>query len=107
MQGEAGVRGPTPDPEGGFALVGGKVSTGRIRAMHRIDDMATWREHRRDLLREAEEARLARSVKEARPKGGQTLTGKARRGAALLLSTVGLAATPTPTGSSPARGGPN
>ena len=25
--------------------------------MYRIDDMATWREYRRDLLREAEEAR--------------------------------------------------
>src|ERR671916_3129463 len=108
LQGEGGVRGPTPDPEGGFALVGGKVSTGRIRAMHRIDDMATWREYRRDLLREAEEARLARSVKEARPKRAQILTGELRLGAALLLSMVGLAAVPAPTGSAaPARGGPN
>ncbi len=56
--------------------------------MYRIDDMETWREHRRDLLREAEEARLARSVKEARPKRRQTLTGKARSGAALLPSMV-------------------
>jgi Tol biopolymer transport system component len=72
--------------------------------MYRIDDMATWRAYRRDLLREAEDARLARSVKEARPKRGQTLTGKTRRGAALLLSMVGLAAVPTPTRSSPARG---
>ena len=71
--------------------------------MYRIDDMATWREHRRDLLREAEEARLARSVKKARPKRGQTLTGKVRRGAASLLSMVGLAAAPTPTRSAPAR----
>ena len=72
--------------------------------MYRIDDVATCREYRRDLLREAEEARLARSVKEARPKRGQTLTGKVRRGAALLLSALGLAA-PSPTRSSPARGG--
>ena len=56
--------------------------------MYRIDDMATWREHRRDLLREAAEARLARSVKEARPKRGPTLTGKVRRGVTLLLSIV-------------------
>jgi len=90
---------------GGFAFVGGKVSTERTRAMYRIDDMATWREHRRDLLREAEEARLARNVKEARPKWGRTNTGKVRRGAALVLSALGLAAT-TPTRSSPARGGP-
>lgn len=75
--------------------------------MYRIEDMATWREHRRDLLREAEAARLARSVKEARPKRGQTLTGKVRRGATLLLYMVGLAAAPTPTRSAPARGGPN
>ncbi len=74
--------------------------------MYRMDDVATWRAHRRDLLREAEEARLARNVKEARPKWGQTLTGKVRRGAALLLSMVGLAAAPSPTGSAPARGGP-
>jgi hypothetical protein len=74
--------------------------------MYRIDDMATWREYRRDLLREAEEARLARHVNEARSKRGQTSTGKVRRGAALLLSMVGLAAAPSPTGSAPARGGP-
>lgn len=74
--------------------------------MYRMDDMATWREYRKYLLREAEEARLARSVKEARPKWGRTNTGKVRRGAALLLSMVGLA-TPAPTGSAPARGGPN
>lgn len=92
---------------GGFAFVGDKVSTERTRAMYRIDDMATWREHSRDLLREAEEARLARHVKEARPKWGRTNTGKVRRGAALLLSVVGLAAAPAPTGSAPARGGPN
>ena len=73
--------------------------------MYRIDDTATWREHSRDLLREAEEARLARHVNEARSKRGQTLTGKVRRGAALLLSMVGLAA-PSATGSAPARGGP-
>ncbi len=59
--------------------------------MYRIDDMATWREYRRDLLREAEEVRLARHVNEARPKWGQTLTGKVRRGASLLLSMVGRA----------------
>jgi len=75
--------------------------------MYRIDDMATWRAYRRDLLRAAEDARLARNLKEARPKRGQTLTGKVRCGAALLLSMVGLAAAPTPTRSAPARGGPN
>ncbi len=107
LQGEGEAWGPTLTPEGGFAVVGGKVSTERIRAMYRMDDMATWREYRRDLLREAEEARLARSVKEARPKRGPTLTGKVRRGAALLLSMVGLAAAPTPTRAAPARGGPN
>jgi CO/xanthine dehydrogenase Mo-binding subunit len=90
---------------GGFAFVGGKVSTERTRAMYRMDDMATWREHSRDLLREAEEARLARNVKEARPKWGRTYAGKVRRGAALLLSMVGLAA-PAPTRSSTAHGGP-
>jgi hypothetical protein len=90
---------------GGFAFVGDKVSTERTRAMYRMDDMATWREHSRDLLREAEEARFARHVNEARPKWGQTLTGKVRRGAALLLSALGLAA-PSPTRSSPARGDP-
>ena len=73
--------------------------------MYRIDDMATWREYRRDLLREAEEARLARNVKKARPKWGRTNTSKVRRGAALVLFALGLAS-PTPTGSSPARGGP-
>ena len=90
---------------GGFAFVGDKVSTERTRAMDRIDDMATWREHSRGLLREAEEERLARHVNVARPKRGQTSTGKVRRGAALLLSMVGLAATPAPRRSSPARGG--
>ena len=75
--------------------------------MYRIDDMATWREHSRDLLREAEEARLARHVNEARPKWGRTNTGKVRRGAELLLSALGLATVPTRTGSAPARGGPN
>ncbi len=74
--------------------------------MYRIDDMATWREYRRDLLREAEEVRLGRHVNEARPKWGQTLTGKVRRGASLLLSMVGRASAPAPTRSTPARGGP-
>ena len=92
---------------GGFAFVGGKVLTERTQAMYRMDDMATWREHRRDLLREVAEARLARNVKEARPKWGQTYAGKVRRGAALLLSVVGLPSAPTPTRSAPARGGPN
>ena len=38
--------------------------------MYRMGDMATWHEHRRDLLREPEDARLTRNVKEARPEGG-------------------------------------
>ena len=59
--------------------------------MYRMDDMATWREHSRDLLGEAEEARLARNVKEARPQVGADLCGQgeARSGPATLHSGLG------------------
>jgi hypothetical protein len=52
--------------------------------MYQLNETEIWREHRRDLLREAENPR--------RPKAGRrTLTGAVKRRAALLLSTMGLA----------------
>lgn len=55
--------------------------------MYQLNETETWREHRRDLLREAENARLVR-----RPKAGhRALASVVRRRAALLLSTMGLA----------------
>ena len=57
--------------------------------MYQVNDIGMIRERRQALLAEAEEARLARRLKEARPKR-ESYSGKMRRRAALLLSMVGL-----------------
>lgn len=58
--------------------------------MYQVNDIGMIRERRQALLAEAEEARLARRLKEARPKREESYSGKMRRRAALLLSMVGL-----------------
>ncbi len=52
--------------------------------MYQMNDMDLWRQHREDLLREAEERRLVRRLKAARPKRA------ARRWNALLGSGPAL-----------------
>jgi hypothetical protein len=59
--------------------------------MYRLDGIETWREHRNELLEEAEDNRLARQLSKAYPKREGPYAGRMRRRVALLLSTIGLA----------------
>jgi Ca2+-binding RTX toxin-like protein len=59
--------------------------------MYQLNGIEIWREHSRELLREAEDNRLARRLKAGRPKKQGSSRGGARRRVALLLSTMGLA----------------
>ena len=57
--------------------------------MYQAGDIETMRQHHRKLLMEAEKARLARQLKEARS-GGGSFSGRMGRRAALLLFAIGL-----------------
>jgi hypothetical protein len=59
--------------------------------MYQLDETEIWRQHHRELLREAEDARLGRRLKAEHPARKRSFTGAMRRSAALLLSTMGLA----------------
>jgi hypothetical protein len=57
--------------------------------MYQLNDFEIWREHSRELLREAEDGRLAQRLKAPRPKKRQGYFGDGvRRRVALLLSTM-------------------
>lgn len=58
--------------------------------MYQVNDTGMIRERQQALLAEAEEARLIRRLKEARPKREESYSGKMRRRVALLISMVGL-----------------
>jgi hypothetical protein len=59
--------------------------------MYQLDQTEIWRQHHRELLREAEDTRLARRLKAEHPARKQSFASAMRRRAALLLSTMGLA----------------
>ena len=64
--------------------------------MYQLDETEIWRQHHRELLREAKDARLARRLKAEHPARKRSSTGAMRRSAALLLSTMGLTASYLP-----------
>ncbi len=59
--------------------------------MHHIHDIETMREHRQVLIAEAENARLARQLKQVRRNSGKAHSGRMQLRAVLLLFTIGLA----------------
>jgi len=59
--------------------------------MYQPNEIEIWREHSRELLREARDNRLARLLRAERPKRRRaSFMGSMRRRSALLLSTMGL-----------------
>ncbi|MGH3146866.1 MAG: hypothetical protein ACRDTR_13805 [Rubrobacter sp.] len=54
--------------------------------MYQMNDVEVMREHRRELLAEAERNRLVRRLREARPKKEKSYAHMTRRRVALLLS---------------------
>jgi hypothetical protein len=59
--------------------------------MYQLDQTEIWRQHHRELLREAEDTRLARRLEAERPGKKRSFASAMRRSAALLLATMGLA----------------